>query len=459
MKAWLRQARVRLTLAYSVVFTIVALVGAAGLLLAVAQIELRSLDESLTSAARSIQPGIQSSDGQKLPKPGVEDVSAYLFDRNGGLVDTSGGAPSAGTATAVARRVPRDGSALRETETTNGSPERFRAASIPLTNGESRVLVVSRSQAAAVQLVTTTGSVVVLGLLGLVVVATVLGYGLARTALRPVREITAAARTFSEQDLHRRIEIDLPADELGELAATFNSMLARLETAFGSLSRFTADAAHELRAPLTLIRTEVEVALSRERSAKDYQASLQTVLGEAERLSRLADQLLMLARAEAGALATRMQPIDLAELISAAVPIWRTVATERGVELLADVPRPAPVRGDADLLRRLLDNLVDNALRHSTAGDTVRIDCFAAGSRGWELTVADSGEGVPEAARASIFERFSRADQSRNRDTGGAGLGLALCAAIAQLHHGSIELDRAHSPGARFIVHLPIAPS
>ena len=318
------------------------------------------------------------------------------------------------------------------------------------------MVVVTRPRAEADQVVGTSVTVLLLGMLVLIIAATVLGYGLAGTALRPVREIVAAARAFSEQDLRRRITLDLPSDELGELADTFNGMLARLETSFDSLRRFTADAAHELRAPLTLIRTEAEVTLSRPRSPEEYRGSLATVLAEAKRLGRLADQLLMLARAEAGVLTPQMTEVNLAQLAQDAVRLWLPLAAERSVSLVTEIPGRDNVRGDPDLLRRLLDNLIDNALRHAPIGTEVLVSGKVVG-RELELAVADAGPGVPEAVRGLIFERFSRADQARARDTGGAGLGLALCSAIAELHHGSITLDGRSGFGARFVVRLPVA--
>jgi heavy metal sensor kinase len=258
----------------------------------------------------------------------------------------------------------------------------------------------------------------------------------------------------SERDLHRRIELDLPPDELGELADTFNGMLARLETAFDSLRRFTADAAHELRAPLALMRTEAEVALSRPRTEEQYRTSLQTVLAEAERLGRLAEQLLMLARADAGALVAQMTKVDLPNLVDETCGRWRYLAARDEVTLVDRLPDEGYVWGDLDLLRRLLDNLLDNALRHSSRGGKITVSCTLV-DPSWEIVVADAGPGVSPEMRPLLFERFARADAARRRDTGGAGLGLALCAVIARIHTGSIALEDGPGPGARFVVRLP----
>ncbi|MDP9325768.1 MAG: ATP-binding protein, partial [Candidatus Dormibacteraeota bacterium] len=354
-------------------------------------------------------------------------------------------------------RAAASSSPVLETQTIDGQPQRIRASRVDLRSGGIRTLVVIRPLAEVNRLLTSIALVLGVGMAMLVVAAAVIGYGLAGAALRPVREIAASARTFSERDLHRRIELDLPDDELGDLADTFNGMLARLETAFDSLRRFTADAAHELRAPLTLMRTEAEVALGRHRTEEQYRASLETMLAEAVRLGRLADQLLMLARADAGALAPPMTDVDLVNLVEETCSRWRSLAARRGVSLVERKPDQGLVHGDADLLQRLLDNLIDNALRYSPEGGEITVSCSRRNAS-WELVVADSGPGVQPAMRPLLFERFARADPARRRNTGGAGLGLALCAAIVHLHNGSIGLDHTPGPGARFVVRLPYRP-
>lgn len=464
MRAWFRQTGVRLALAYSGIFSLVALLAAGALWLVIASVEYSGIDDSLASEARALQPTVASDNGHALSGLGAPGdtsgtaggvgIAAFLFDRDANLLDRTGQGPPATDLISIVQRTASSGSAVLQTETVDGIPQRIRASEVVGQSGQTEVLLVVRSLAEANQLLTTTASVLLVGTAVLMVAATVLGYGLARTALRPVREITAAARLLSEHDLHRRIELDLPADELGDLADTFNQMLARLETAFDSLRRFTADAAHELRAPLALIRTEAEVTLNRPRSAAQYQASLATILSEAERLGRMADQLLMLARAEAGALAPQMSDVRLGQLVLDTVGLWLPWAAERGVSLISETADQGSVRGDPDLLRRLLDNLIDNAIRHSPTGGRVVVSSKMV-ERSWELVVADSGPGIPDAAKAAIFERFSRADQARARETGGAGLGLALCQAIAQLHHGSITLEDEPGGGARFLVRLP----
>src|SRR5439155_5440766 len=244
----------------------------------------------------------------------------------------------------------------------SGHSTRILAVPVDLPGGARGTLVLGRPvdelQETLIRVGLLLGAVVAI----LVAGAGALGYWLAGRALRPVGVMAATARQISEQDLNRRIGLDLPpGDELGELAATFNGMLARLEASFEGLRRFTADAAHEFRAPLALMRKQLEVTLRRPRSAEEYEASQRALLPEIERLSRLADQLLLLARADAGALAPRRENLDVAEFLEDTVERWRPAARERRVELLSHFPLEGTLTADPDLMRRLLDNLVDNA--------------------------------------------------------------------------------------------------
>jgi len=286
----------------------------------------------------------------------------------------------------------------------------------------------------------------------LTLAGSLLGYLIAGRALRPVRVIAATARDISERDLHRRLDMTLPPDELGELGETFNQMLGRLDAAFTSLQRFTADAAHELRAPLAIMRSEVEVTLAQDRDTPEYRESLQSLAVEIERLARLADQLLVLARADAGELHPQLDPLDVADFLEEVVARWRPLAATRGLGLETHLPDSGRVRGDADLLRRVLDNLLDNAVKHSPTGGAIGVSASLSGGE-WRVAVSDQGPGISPELRARLFERFARGDPARTRESGGAGLGLALAAAIITAHGGSLTVE--DGPGARFLLRLP----
>jgi two-component system OmpR family sensor kinase len=250
------------------------------------------------------------------------------------------------------------------------------------------------------------------------------------------------------------VDVKVPEDELGELVDTFNSMLARLEAAFDGLHRFTADASHELRAPLTLMRAELEGSLSRPRSQSQYRQSQEMLQVEVEHLSRLVDQLLILARADAGALAPAVEHIDVADFVHETAGRWEAIAERQGTYIQVTAPQSGTVEADPSLVRRVLDNLVENAIRHAPDGTGVMLRSYRAGD-GWSFEVADRGSGVPPEYRDRLFTRFGRADDVRTPHGSGAGLGLALSAAIAGAHGGSLELVEGVGEGATFRLHLP----
>jgi two-component system heavy metal sensor histidine kinase CusS len=348
---------------------------------------------------------------------------------------------------------------ILDTESDTAGDMRVLAKRVDLGNGQIGMMVGNHPMTEVTVALNQAKVMILVMVLSLVAIASGLGYWTAGRALKPVRAIAGAARDISEHDLHRRLALNLPGDELGELAETFNGMLARLEEGFSTLQRFTADAAHELRAPLAMIRAELEVSLERGRSTEDYQATHRLVLSEVERMARLADQLLLLARADAGSLAPRFERFDLSDLLEETVDRWRLLARARGVGLALDPLAPGTIWADRELLRRLVDNLIDNAIRHSPPGEEVTLTAGHRDAR-WHLEVADAGPGVPDAVRQRLFERFTRGDPARGRETGGAGLGLALCAVIADLHGGTVELTPPNGPppGAHFLVELASDP-
>ena len=282
------------------------------------------------------------------------------------------------------------------------------------------------------------------------------GYLLAGRALAPVAAITRLASGIGAQDLHARLNLDLPDDELGRLARTFDAMLARIEDAFERQRRFTGDAAHELRTPLSLMRSQGDLALARPRSAEDYREALRGLDGDLERLTGLVGTLLTLARADAGRLVPERASFDLADTVELAVEQYEPVAAVAGVRLRAEAV-PTPVVADEDLLVQVLVNLIDNALAHTPAGGTVTVGCRS--EDGWaRLCVADTGGGIPPEHQARVFDRFYRVDAGRARSAGGTGLGLAICRAIAEAHGGTITLTSAPTRGTRVDLTLPTSP-
>jgi heavy metal sensor kinase len=285
------------------------------------------------------------------------------------------------------------------------------------------------------------------------VAAAAAGYVLAGRALAPVAAITALAAAIGGQDLRARLHLALPDDELGRLARTFDGMLDRIEDAFERQKRFTGDAAHELRTPLSLLRTRLELSLARPRTNEEYRETITEAEADVERLSGLVATLLTLARADAGRLSLERSHVDLAETVAAVGEQYALTAAEAGVTLAREAVS-TPLVADEDLLLQVLVNLVDNALKHTPAGGQVTIGCRPDGAD-VRLWVEDTGVGIPEEHQARVFDRFYRVDTGRARAAGGTGLGLAMCHAIIAAHGGSIALGSRGGHGTRVEAILP----
>jgi heavy metal sensor kinase len=345
-------------------------------------------------------------------------------------------------------------------EPPSGSPQRGYADQVALgdqSNPVPVVVVVTKSTADLESTLRRLLITLIAGVLLVVAVGGALAWVVVGRTLRSVRALANTARTISEQDLHRRVDVPTPDDEVGELKATFNQLLERLEHSFQSLRRFTADASHELRSPLTLIRTELDVLLTRPRQISDYELAMRNVQDEVEHMSRVIDQLLLLAQADAGNLNLLRSDIDVADFVEEAAARWQSVAEARGVKLEVQSPSTGVVDGDPDLLRTVIDNLVDNAIRYSPALASVTLSARRSDGE-WLIEVSDQGPGVPAEMRERVFDRFARADSVRTRRGGGVGLGLALSTAVARAHRGALELVDGNGHGARFRIHLPIEP-
>ncbi len=281
------------------------------------------------------------------------------------------------------------------------------------------------------------------------------GFWVSRRALAPVDRMTAAAVEISASRLDRRVETPDADDELGRLAVAFNAMIERLQQSFSEMQRFTADAAHELRTPLAVLRSEAEVALRAPRSAECYQEVLVSQLEEIERLSRLADQLLFLCREDAGPPAAGAAPARVDAVLETVGNQMQGAAEARGLTLAVEAPPDCSVDVDADRLRRLFVNLLDNAIKFTPTGGKVTVTGRRENGT-VEITVADSGIGVAADHVPSLFQRFYRVDAARSGREG-AGLGLAICQSIVEGHRGTIGLESEPGRGTRVRVRLPVS--
>ena len=282
------------------------------------------------------------------------------------------------------------------------------------------------------------------------------GWFLARQGLAPVGAMARSARQIGAGSLDRQLPVANPRDELGQLATTFNELLARLDAAFEQQRRFMADASHELRTPLSVMSTAAGVTLKKEhRDEGEYREALRTMAEQTRRLSRIVQDMFLLARADAGRYPLRKRTLYLDDLLAEVARAGSLLASDKNVTVeLTSLPEAA-FHGDEDLLRQMLLNLVDNAVKFTPAGGVVRLGLERRGGE-YLLSVSDTGPGIPAEARPQVFERFYRADKARSRaEDGGAGLGLAIARWIAQAHDGDLELVDSHGPGTSFVARLP----
>ncbi len=287
------------------------------------------------------------------------------------------------------------------------------------------------------------------GLPALILLVGATAWFLAGLALRPVEAIRTGAADIARRALRGRVPEPAAGDEITRLARTMNEMLDRLEASAARERRFVADASHELRSPLTAIQAHLDVALAHPERA-DWVATASEISAETRRMQRIVEDLLLLARADEGAGALRLEPVDLDELVLAEA---RRLRDRAQVEVDVSRVSGARIDGDRDRLTQVVRNLLVNAERHADL--LVRLELDLAGGAA-VLVVSDDGPGIPAADRERVFERFTRLDEARSRGRGGAGLGLAIARQIVEAHGGTITIaDQGHGPGARVVVSLP----
>jgi heavy metal sensor kinase len=281
------------------------------------------------------------------------------------------------------------------------------------------------------------------------------GYFLARKALAPIKRLHRLTAEITVDRLDRRLPVLNEGDELGQLTQTINAMVARLEKSVSEIRRFTADASHELRTPLTAIRAEAEVALATTMTIPDHRQLLGSILEECERLTRMTEQLLTLAREDASVSRTEGQLVDVNSLLDNTVETIRPVADAKGITLGYDGKGNHQVRGDSSRLRQVFINLLDNAIKYTPSGGRIDICCEGIDGR-LRITLRDTGEGIPEEHLPRVFDRFYRVDKGRSRELGGTGLGLSIAQTIVNAHGGKIDLESSPGQGTTCVVTLPL---
>lgn len=454
--------RWRITLWYAALLSATLLLFGVGLYVGLRELLYDNFQEQVRQQASLVVAGLDLTNGVPFVDQATirdfQDDERFLrvLTADGSIVaDTSAFAQIPADALAIAGFPP----STTNLTVINAGSEHFGVVSIPIVESGTTIGVVQVGIARgdidealrAVSLVLAIAAPLAL------LVAIAGGYLLSRRTLSPVVAITDMAEALQANELGTRLHLKLPNDELGRLARTFNAMLDRIEFAFERQRRFTGDAAHELRTPLSLLRSQVDLALKRDRTGEEYRAALQDIGVDLERLTTLVSTLLTLARADTGQLRIERAWTDLATVISPLLEAYAPLAAESGITLVNDASSTGVV-ADEDLIIQVLVNLVDNAIAHTPPGGRITVGCGEHGSSSC-FWVSDTGVGIAPEHLPRVFERFYRVDTGRTRAAGGTGLGLAFCKAIADAHGGTIEVTSQPGNGSRFEFCSPVTPS
>jgi heavy metal sensor kinase len=454
----LKSLRVRLTVWYVLLLAIILAAFSAGLYLAVRSNIYGNLDDSLDARSQVLGAAVTfdgngpTLSGADAPADPQGETFARVFDSSGQVTFDN---TNANTATTIDQRIIT--AALHgQTTRANASSkeENLLVLTRPITRdgATAGVLQVGISREDARDTLSALLFVLAVGYPLTLILASAGGVFLAGRALAPIDRLTRVARRISAEDLHQRIDLEVPDDEVGRLARTFNDMIARLDDAFERQRQFTAHASHELRTPLTVIKGQTEVALQRDRDVESYQRILEGVNLQVDRMIRMSQSLLVLARADAGQLLPSSEPVEIGGVVREAVDQLLPAAEAKSIEIAA-AGTPATTSGDRDLLLQLLLNLLDNAVKYTPDYGFIRISW--SGGDEIRIDVSDTGQGIPDADLPHIFERFYRADKSRTGTNAGAGLGLSIASWIAEAHGGRLDVQSKEGLGSTFSVRLP----
>lgn len=484
--------RGRLTLWHTAVVGLLLIVFAFAAYLFLRQTAARRAEEYLSGSASDFVANLTAarnapSDSSRIFKSvsqfRVRDLAVAVFDVHGKLVALSdpaalsarvkpgeSGVPevqedalSLSALTTAVAGIPHSPSPVTFTLPSSDGGYRVSLTRVPISRVAYRVAVIQSRQAEADSL----EDARIAYLIAIPVILLAAGVGgafLAKRSLGPVDAMSAQAARISAANLHERLLVVNPRDELGRLAIVINELLFRVEQAFEQQRQFMADASHELRTPVAIVRAEADVALSVvNRPAGAYRESLQVVSGAAERLSSIVNELFLLARADAGQQPLRVTEFPLDELLNECARSVRALAQHHNVTIKVAAYVRAPFKGDVDLLRRLFTNLLDNAIKYSGHGAVVMVSLSAAAPR-YLIAVRDTGPGITSDAQKHLFERFFRGDVVRSPtaggsglQSGGAGLGLAIAKWIAEAHGGELVLAESSTTGSEFRIWLPQA--
>lgn len=455
--------RIRLTLWYAGVLALSLIAFALVIYYAAGNIFHEHQDESLRSTAQTVASAYveELAEAHSLSRAGEVVLSEITFpNRYVQLTDSTGkplaaSANLAGSTIAIPAPVLADARARGFSHATvNG----LRVTVVPLsTNQDLGYAAVAEPLSVVEAGLRELRRDLFAGVLLVLLLASAGGYFLARKSLAPVASMNSQTQRISAENLSARLDVTNSRDELGRLATTINDLLARLENSFKEQQRFIADASHELRTPLAVLRGETEVALGKTRTVDEYQQSLSLIQDEAEQLSRIVEDLFILARQPINTRAAlSKERVSLNDAVRDCARAAQVLATQKGVRLKLENDSTAiALNGNQELIRRLILNLLDNAVKYTPAGGEISL-ALARENGNAEIVVRDTGIGIPESAQPRVFDRFYRVDKARARAMGGAGLGLSIAQWIVEVHGGEISVSSAPGRGSTFTILLPL---
>ena len=475
--------RTRLTLWHVGVLALALIVFSAGVYLLLARTLYRRMDESLRASSESIAISLvrERAEGEteaEAAHSAVDELhllnqAMAIFDAEGRLLAEKPAPGNDHARLPPLDSIPAGDLRLYTEPGDDDEGQRVAARRVKISDaGSPYLIVVSQPLETVTEELEMVGSVFLIAVPLALLLAGLGGFFLARKSLAPVVAMSEQARQIGAENLERRLPVANPRDELGQLASTFNELLARLDASFDLQRQFMADASHELRTPLSVMRTTAQVILERPRRDEgEYRDALAMIDDQTRRLARIVDDMFTLARADAGRRPLAYSAFYLDELITETARAAGVLAARKGVTVETAQSPEVSYYGDEHLLRQMLLNLLDNAIRHTTTGGGVRVSLNQFEKR-CEVVVADTGEGIPAEAQPHIFERFYRVDKARSRSdvnangangtnaTGvGAGLGLSIARWVAEAHGGTIRLVRSDPAGTVFAVALPLKQS
>ena len=461
--------RVRISLWYTGILALLLLSFSAGVYVVL----WRNFMERADSVLRSVSSAVVSILGKELSENGLDDlaardtVKALNFPENSIVIIDGAGDVLADRPFGSHRQFDWkgfQGLATGETRIENhassagGDPLRVAITHVSLPPMDRQyTILVSRSLTPLLGELAADRRILVIAVPLGALLAGAAGWFLARKSLAPVLAMSQQAHRIGVENLGERLHVTNPRDELGRLAATFNELLTRLSGAFQIQRRFMADASHELRTPISVVRTTASVILSKgSRAEEEYRNAMAVVESQARRLTRIVDDMLRLARADAGHVVLQSRLFHLDEMLLETVQAAVVLASQKEVAIEVSELSEGPFQGDEDLLRQMVMNLLDNAVKYTPPRGKIEVS-LSSQNGSYAIRVADTGCGIPAAAQSHIFERFYRVEQGRSAASG-AGLGLAIALWIAEIHSGSLELERSTPEGSVVRALLPRLP-